>query len=770
MTTSATTKVKALCVATRCTNVEQFVATFHRYAEDDAFFVATLTTRPVGLETPFSIQLADKTPVLRGLCVVREAWDHPENPFGRPGIRLGIVRLTSESTEVFERLRARRRATTSSFEDSSAAITQTPTAIPVAIPTPTRPVITQPFPGPAANRSVVPTPQPTPAARIPRRPDSVPDAHDDSETTPHRPSTAPAIPASPTTAPMPAVGKPPGKLEPAAITKLISPLHGGTLSTRPGSSPSIQEIPMPKVERPTPRPGGSKTELGMTPVMRVPDIRPSTPPAAELPPPVRIEPKRNREPAAEPAPVPVTANESSAGHLDDATPFAVPFDDLAIPVEPPSPRPSPAGEPGEPTVHVAAEATETDIAIGRVSTASALDPAAEAALRTPGSDLVLPANPLMNLTDKSLEGFVDCTLYEETGSFPIDEGEGEVDPLIGPPESGRTRTTSVSPPLVLPTPSQVLSGNDSEPTPIAEAPRRATTPPPIAMPRTRTSEPAILRAQTPAPARDEDLEPEIAVAPARDSVQPAIAPVAAVSPPVTPAAPKRTRWMLGVLVTALLAAGGALFYTRVWVHDDTQRATTAAAPPAPAVAPTPPPTQVAQLTVDAGAEDDETEPEPPPPPTGGPPVVGKGPCRINVVATPAGANVAVDGQFVGPAPLAIDGPCEARKVDLSHPRYAFVTRTVTPQQGKPETVDVTMVRPTHAVMVVTKPAGATVLIDGRRAGTSPTVVNVMGFQSMSLSVQKPGYRPVTQRLYSRNASDRVVIEMTSELFPPKKSK
>ena len=69
MTAIATSpKTRALCVATRCTTVDQFVATFHRFCgEDQSFFVATMTSRPVGLETAFAIQLADKQPVLRGL-------------------------------------------------------------------------------------------------------------------------------------------------------------------------------------------------------------------------------------------------------------------------------------------------------------------------------------------------------------------------------------------------------------------------------------------------------------------------------------------------------------------------------------------------------------------------------------------------------------------------------------------------------------------------------------------------------------------------------
>jgi hypothetical protein len=41
--------------------------------------------------------------------------------------------------------------------------------------------------------------------------------------------------------------------------------------------------------------------------------------------------------------------------------------------------------------------------------------------RTPGSELVLPANPLMNLTNGSLEGLVDCRLYEAGASPPREE-------------------------------------------------------------------------------------------------------------------------------------------------------------------------------------------------------------------------------------------------------------------------------------------------------------------------------------------------------------
>ncbi|HVK85692.1 MAG TPA: hypothetical protein VM513_16345, partial [Kofleriaceae bacterium] len=103
---------KALCVATKCTTKDQFVESFYRFCDESSFFVATLNQRPIGLETPFSINLADRTPMLRGLCVVQEAWASPANPFGRPGIKLAIKRLTPESEDMFAKL-AQRRASAS---------------------------------------------------------------------------------------------------------------------------------------------------------------------------------------------------------------------------------------------------------------------------------------------------------------------------------------------------------------------------------------------------------------------------------------------------------------------------------------------------------------------------------------------------------------------------------------------------------------------------------------------------------------------------------
>jgi hypothetical protein len=136
---------------------------------------------------------------------------------------------------------------------------------------------------------------------------------------------------------------------------------------------------------------------------------------------------------------------------------------------------------------------------------------------------------------------------------------------------------------------------------------------------------------------------------------------------------------------------------------------------------------------------------------------------VSVIATPAGSTVKIDGAVVGVSPLVIAGPCDRRRLEVSHARYAPLTRVVAPAANKPETVDVTLVRPTHALTVTTSPPGAVISIDGRRAGTSPTVVQVMGFYGMKVTLAKPGYKTITQRYYSKVPQDRLSVRMLESL-------
>lgn len=144
---------------------------------------------------------------------------------------------------------------------------------------------------------------------------------------------------------------------------------------------------------------------------------------------------------------------------------------------------------------------------------------------------------------------------------------------------------------------------------------------------------------------------------------------------------------------------------------------------------------------------------------GGTPVVGSGPCRFTVATKPAGAVVRMDDQPMGPSPITIEGSCDKHKVDVAHARYQSVTRWVTLSADKPQELDISLPRPVHAVTVTSSPPGAELSIDGHRAGTTPTVIQVAGFATVNLTFTRPGFQTVTRKVYSKVAQDRVFVKL-----------
>lgn len=100
-----TLEMVVIRVVTACTTEDELVAAFARLSGDSTLFIPTKTMRTVGLETGFSIRLADGTPKLRGLCVVQGSFPDADNAFKRPGVQLGIRKLTPDSEPVFARMR-----------------------------------------------------------------------------------------------------------------------------------------------------------------------------------------------------------------------------------------------------------------------------------------------------------------------------------------------------------------------------------------------------------------------------------------------------------------------------------------------------------------------------------------------------------------------------------------------------------------------------------------------------------------------------------------
>lgn len=513
---------------------------FHRFVDEDSFFVSTLNTRPAGLETAFSVQLADGTAVLRGHCIVLQSWAGANSPFKTPGVRLGILRLTASSMPVFEQLLITRSA---------------------------------------------PTPPPS----------LTPTSIDDAPT---------------------------------------------KLATQPRLPPS-QTIP-------TPPPAGAK--------------------------------------------------------IDEEQ-------------------------------------------------------------RTPGSELILPANPLSGINDVALEGFVDCTLYEETGNFfPVDEE-------LAPPPKKATLPPPISNMSIVNAPVEMSV--------LAPLPR-GPVPAPIAMPGTMSTSTMPSPTIPPPPMM---LSPMPSLVPATPPPIPMMArgtPMPDTTPLPLPPAPEvpdvpRVRGLraatqsmrrlrlpprryliaagvtvLGIATVAIAASGGskpaAQQPEKVVAQLEPKPMHEVVEPPPPTPPPAPAP---------AAGSDDEDEAAT----NDGPAIIGEGPCKLEVATTPAGSMISLDGKVLAPSPLTLATTCEKHKLDIAHPRYMTATKFVS--LSKPEdTFDVSLLRPTHTVAVTSQPSGATIFIDGHRAGTTPTTLSVLGFQNLKLEVKKTGYKPMTTKIYSKVPQDRVSLRLT----------
>jgi hypothetical protein len=112
----------------------------------------------------------------------------------------------------------------------------------------------------------------------------------------------------------------------------------------------------------------------------------------------------------------------------------------------------------------------------------------------------------------------------------------------------------------------------------------------------------------------------------------------------------------------------------------------------------------------------------------------------------------VDDQarVIGTTPQKIVLPC-GKPVDLVIRKAKLIAanRTVTPTpQGT--RLRVTLGKPTFLVKVSSTPAGATITLNGRPLGVTPTTVKVPAFESSALMIVKDGFATETETVAPRS--------------------
>jgi hypothetical protein len=223
----------------------------------------------------------------------------------------------------------------------------------------------------------------------------------------------------------------------------------------------------------------------------------------------------------------------------------------------------------------------------------------------------------------------------------------------------------------------------------------------------------------------------------------------------------------GIVVLVVLGGGGSgsTSATKQPVTTVSMDASTMAVSPAPgdaAAAETPDVSPDAQAAAIVKDPDEPALPEPnkkPPPPPDPPSAKVAGECVVDLVSSPAGAEVVHDKTVLGTTPLKLPLPCdvEARLV-FRKARFANTAKSVKPT-AKGVKVRVSLSKPTVTVKVTSMPTGATITSGGKSLGVTPAMIKVPANESSTLVITKPSYATETKKLAPKQSNQSLHVTL-----------
>ena len=118
-----------------------------------------------------------------------------------------------------------------------------------------------------------------------------------------------------------------------------------------------------------------------------------------------------------------------------------------------------------------------------------------------------------------------------------------------------------------------------------------------------------------------------------------------------------------------------------------------------------------------------------------------------VTSTPPGATVTLDGTTKGVTPLTLIG-LKPRNYGLviSLKGYAAISRTVDLSDGTQSTQDFSLIKAFGKLSIVSNPAGAQVIIDGKSRGVTPLKVDSFPVGDYALTLKLDGSTDITDTL------------------------
>ena len=138
---------------------------------------------------------------------------------------------------------------------------------------------------------------------------------------------------------------------------------------------------------------------------------------------------------------------------------------------------------------------------------------------------------------------------------------------------------------------------------------------------------------------------------------------------------------------------------------------------------------------------------------------------VSVQSSTAGATLWVDGNRVGALPVIAELPAGTRAMEIRAPGYKTWKQSIAVTAGQPQAIGPVALAPADAQLrVESEPTGASVALDGRYAGTTPTTLALSPGQEHRITFSKQGFGTASRSVRLERAEERNLrVTLSSEI-------
>ena len=135
---------------------------------------------------------------------------------------------------------------------------------------------------------------------------------------------------------------------------------------------------------------------------------------------------------------------------------------------------------------------------------------------------------------------------------------------------------------------------------------------------------------------------------------------------------------------------------------------------------------------------------------------------ISITSDPSGANVHLDGTYMGKTPISLDNVVSgSHTIELTKSGYKSKMLAVSLSAGGAENIRESLEPLTGSISISSDPSGANIYLDGMYKGTAPTTISGLLSGSHTIRLEKDGYEDFSE---SVSVTADVTTPLTANLI------